>query len=148
MKRIFAILIAGLIAGALVYGVVYRATAPAKQAAPELAWLKTEYQLSDAEFARIYEMHHAYLPRCKAMCRRIDAKNAELQQLLANATGLTPEIERVMRESAELRLECQQAMLNHFFEVSRTMPPEQGKKYLAWVQRQTILATNGMAMQP
>jgi hypothetical protein len=30
-------------------------------------------------------------------------------------------------------------MLKHFFEVSRTMPPEQGKRYLAWVRENTCL---------
>jgi hypothetical protein len=30
-------------------------------------------------------------------------------------------------------------MLKHFFEVSRTMPAEQGRRYLAWVQAQTCL---------
>ncbi len=30
-------------------------------------------------------------------------------------------------------------MLKHFFEVSRAMSPEQGRRYLAWVQEQTCL---------
>jgi len=38
-----------------------------------------------------------------------------------------------------MRADCQAEMLKHFFEVSRTMPAEQGKRYLAWVQAQTCL---------
>ncbi len=30
-------------------------------------------------------------------------------------------------------------MMQHFYEVSRAMPPEQGKRYLAWVQSETLL---------
>jgi hypothetical protein len=36
-------------------------------------------------------------------------------------------------------------MLKHFQEVSRAMPPEQGRRYLAWVQEQTVL--RGQAME-
>ena len=35
-------------------------------------------------------------------------------------------------------------MLKHFFEVSRTMPPEQGRRYLTWVQEQTCLREQTM----
>jgi hypothetical protein len=38
-------------------------------------------------------------------------------------------------------------MLQHFYEVSRTMPPEQGRRYLAWVQERTILADSHEEMQ-
>jgi hypothetical protein len=35
-------------------------------------------------------------------------------------------------------------MLQHFFEVSQTMPPEEGKRYLAWVEEKTFLMMNDM----
>jgi hypothetical protein len=38
-----------------------------------------------------------------------------------------------------MRADCQAEMLKHFFEVSRAMPADQGKRYLAWVQAQTCL---------
>jgi hypothetical protein len=78
------------------------------------------------------------------MCRRIDAKNAELKDLLAKTNTLTPDIEKKLTEAAELRLECQKAMLKHFLEVSQTMPPEEGKRYLAWVQERTFLPDYAM----
>jgi hypothetical protein len=33
-------------------------------------------------------------------------------------------------------------MLQHFFEVSRTMPPAQGARYLAWISEQTFLRSH------
>jgi hypothetical protein len=57
---------------------------------------------------------------------------------------MTPEIEAAVAESARLRGECQRNMLKHFYEVSRTMPPEQGRRYLAWVQERTCLSGEGM----
>jgi heavy-metal resistance protein len=112
--------------------------------APELAWLKKEFNLSDGEYARIMELHAAYLPGCQERCRRIAAKDTELKKLLAQTNVLTPEIERTLNEAAQLKVECQIAMLKHFAAVSETMPPEQGKRYLAWVQEKTFLSDHGM----
>jgi hypothetical protein len=63
----------------------------------------------------------------------------ELAQLLAATNTITPEIEKALAESALLRADCQKKMLQHFYDVSRTMQLEQGKRYLAWVQKQTVL---------
>ena len=35
-------------------------------------------------------------------------------------------------------------MLTHFLQVSRAMPPKQGQRYLAWVEQQTLLQSQGM----
>ena len=106
---------------------------------PELAWLKKEYHLNDQQFARVLELHNAYRPQCAEMCQRIDEKNARLQQLLAATNTVTPDIQAALAEAAQVRTECQTAMLKHFYEVSRAMPPEQGKRYLAWVQQETMI---------
>ncbi len=110
-----------------------------KSETPELAWLKHEFNLSAAEFARISELHESYMPDCTEMCKRIASKNAELKLLLANTNVLTSEIEQKLSESSQLRFECQKMMLEHFLSVSRAMPAEQGKRYLAWVQNKTFL---------
>jgi hypothetical protein len=39
-----------------------------------------------------------------------------------------------------VRTACQAEILKHFFEVSRTMPAGQGRRYLAWVQERTCLS--------
>ena len=106
--------------------------------APELLWLKQEFHLSDAEFKRISEMHEAYLTGCAERCRLIDQKNQEVARLLAATNNITPEIKKALNDAALLRADCQQKMLQHFYDVSRTMPPDQGQRYLAWVQQQTV----------
>jgi hypothetical protein len=150
MKRLAAFVALGVLICAAAYGAAYFfGTAPARRMAeskaPELGWLKQEFNLSDAEFARVCELHYAYQPRCAEMCRRIEAKNAEVREALAHADQLTPEVRQKLAEAAQLRAECQQAMLQHFFEVSRSMPPEQGKRYLAWVEGKTFDPMQGMA---
>jgi len=153
MKRGFVILSLGLLAAALGYCCVYvTATSSArslqKSDQPELAWLKQEFNLSDAEFKHVAELHAAYLPKCQEMCRQIDTQNAQLQKLLADTTNVTPEIDTALAETARLRSECQRMMLRHFFQVSQTMPSEQGRRYLSWVTRKAFLPDYGMKEQP
>lgn len=108
----------------------------------ELAWIKMEFGLNAAEFQRVRKLHEAYKPVCEQMCQRIDEKNRQLAGLLATSTNVTPEIEAVLGEAAQLRQQCQTEMLKHFFAVSHAMPPEQGRRYLAWMQEQTLNPTH------
>jgi hypothetical protein len=112
---------------------------------PELAWLKKEFKLSDAEFARITKLHEAYLPYCAQRCMRIAEQNRKLEQLLGQVSSITPEIQDLLAERAKTRADCEAEMLKHFLEVSRTMPSEQGQRYLRWVEQQTFMG--GQAME-
>ena len=149
MRRGFLILGLGMIAAIASYYCIYlvgttgpRTLLQSRQ--PELAWLKQEFKLSEAEFARLSQLHDAYLPQCRERCRLIRQMNNKLGELLATTSDVTLEIESVLTERAKMRSECQTSMLKHFFEVSRTMPPEQGRRYLAWVQEQTCLREQTM----
>jgi hypothetical protein len=149
MKKGALILVLGLVVATAAYGCIYFAcTSSARHlrqsARPELAWLKDEFKLSDAEFKRVAELHAAYLPQCAEMCREIDAQNQRLKELLAATNQITSQIESAVSECSRLRAECQRNMLKHFYDVSRTMPPEQGRRYLAWVQERTFLSNEGM----
>jgi Heavy-metal resistance len=115
---------------------------------PALTWLQQEYQLNDAQFARVCEVHDAYRPKCMEMCRMIDAKNAQIERLLAATNVITPEIKQALAEAARIRGECEAAMLEHFYKVAQTMPPEQGKRYLVWVQQETLKPRQMMPGEP
>ncbi|MBI2924255.1 MAG: periplasmic heavy metal sensor [Verrucomicrobia bacterium] len=143
MRRAWLVLLGGLVVAVAAYVLFYRAATAQHRSVqrsgrPELAWLQQEFNLSDAEYTRVCSLHAAYVPRCAEMCRRIDERNGELQKLLANADRLTREIEKALAEVALLRVDCEKNMLRHFFEVSRSMPPEQGQRYLRWVREQTV----------
>jgi hypothetical protein len=45
--------------------------------AGELAWIKSELHLSDAQFARIKELHQASSPRLRALAAQVDRMRAE-----------------------------------------------------------------------
>ncbi len=149
MKRGGIILLLGLLlAVAAGAGFYYGGTAAYRrmmhEPQPELAWLKKEFHLSDAEYARISALHEAYLPQCRERCRRIDEQNSKLKELLGRSTNVTAEVRELLTERAKMRADCEAEMLKHFLEVSRTMPPEQGRRYLAWVEQQTSLRGEGM----
>jgi hypothetical protein len=152
MRRVVAILFAGVIGAVVAYSAIYflrtnRERHLMESEQPELTWLKQEFQISDAEFKRISELHDAYLGNCGEMCARIAAKHSELKRLLAQTNAVTPEVQRNLAEAAQLRAECQRNMLEHFVQVSKQMPPEQGRRYLAWVQEKTLGGMGAMISQ-
>lgn len=152
MKRAVMVLVLGLLAAAAGYcALYYSRTREHRQMfespAPELAWLQKEFCLSDAEFDRIAKLHEGYMPRCAELCQRIAQKNSELQQIISHTNADPKIVEQKLKEAGDLRVECQKNMFNHFLEVSQQMPPEQGKRYLQWVQQRTLTPEHDMAQR-
>jgi hypothetical protein len=114
-------------------GVIYCANP-----ADDLSWLRTEFHLNDDEMARVRQVHESYLPQCAKMCALIAAKKAEVQAALANGTNVTAEVQKKLTELGEFRAQCQGQMLQHFIAVSQAMPPEQGRRYLAEMEKITL----------
>lgn len=106
--------------------------------ADDLDWLRQEFRLGGAEMTRVRELHEGYMPKCAEMCKQIAAKKRELESALAGATNVTDTAEQTLSELGALRAQCQMQMLRHFAEVSQAMPPEQGRRYLAEMQRLTL----------
>ena len=143
MRRSLLILIALLLAGVAIAGGSYVlarhiCTHQLAGSGDDLAWLRREFQLSDTEMQRIRQLHEGYLPKCHENCARIATKKQELQAELDKAQGMTPEAQQKLTEVATLRAQCQANMLAHFYEVSRAMPQEQGRRYLAEMQHLTL----------
>jgi hypothetical protein len=106
--------------------------------ADDLNWLRQEFCLTDAEMARVRQLHEGYLPKCEEMCARIAAKKRELEAALTGTTNVSTVTADKLAELAALRARCQTQMLQHFVEVSQAMPSEQGRRYLAEMQRLTL----------
>ena len=106
--------------------------------ADDLEWLRMEFHLSNAELARIRELHDGYLPKCSDNCANIAAKKRELAEATAAGTNTVARLDQLRTEVTALRGHCQEEMLAHFEEVSRAMPPAQGQRYLAEMKRLTL----------
>jgi hypothetical protein len=137
VKLIVLAIVIALGSAAMAYFAAMRFCASHMAADDDLAWLRHEFKLSASEMQRIRQLHEGYLPKCREMCGRIGAKQQEVEAALASGGG-TNSAEQKLIELGTLRAECQAQMLRHFEEVSRAMPPEQGKRYLAEMQRLTL----------
>src|ERR1035438_2508238 len=92
MNRSLAILLGALALGAAVFAGSYFVSQRAcvttmTRSADDLSWLRDEFHLSDAEMARVRQLHEGYMPQCAKMCALIAAKNAEVQAALGNGTN-------------------------------------------------------------
>ena len=114
----------------------------------ELAWLRTEFGLSETELMKVRTLHEAYRPECARMWARIATANRELASVLAASTNVTPAVQEKLAAVATLRVECQAQMLRHFYEVSRSIPSDQGRRYLQVMTQKTCLSGNGMLQTP
>lgn len=158
MKRTWFILFLGLALGVTGFGLFYaNRTASYRDleqtCGPELAWIKKEFKLGNSEFERVRVLHRAYKPVCTEYCRRVDEKHRELATLMAVSIDVTPAVQKVLGEAADLRKECLGQMLRHFYTVSQAMPPEQGRRYLAWMLAETMAPASqtmfsGMSKEP
>ena len=143
MRRPLLILAVMLLAGAAAFLggqrlVAYWCAKHMARPTDDLDWLRLEFRLNDAELARVRQLHDGYLPICREFCERIDTRKRELQALLVSPTNATATVEQKLIEVGTVRAQCQAAMLQHFREVSQVMPPEQGRRYLAEMQRLTL----------
>jgi Heavy-metal resistance len=143
MRRSFVILFGALAVGAAVFAgsfFVSRQICEQQMVNPadDLNWLSSEFQLNADTMTRVRQLHEGYLPKCADMCARIAAKKSELESALAGSTNISSEAKQKLIELGELRAQCQAQMLQHFVEVSQAMPPEQGRRYLAEMQRLTL----------
>lgn len=103
-----------------------------------LHWLQNEYHLNNGEMARIQKLHNDYLTQCDAMCRMVTAKQQEVEAALNNATNINPVAQQKLDDLAACRAHCQSQMLQYFVNVSQAMPPDQGRRYLADMERNTL----------
>lgn len=141
-KGLFILLLAAASAFAgywIYYGCATRAERTMlKEAGGEMQWLRREYHLTDAQFARIEEMHRAYAPKCGLMCQKIAKADVKLDQLISASKTVTPEVAAALKESAAVQEECREAMLGHIYAVSAAMPPEEGARYLQMMKGHII----------
>jgi hypothetical protein len=105
-------------------------SALSKQDAME--WLRTDFQLTDAQFAAIKKLHDSYSIVCEEHCRQIQEATRtrnSLKTANADASALAVADRRV----EELRLVCESAIATHVRECATHMSPDAGQRYLAMV---------------
>lgn len=138
MKHLVATLVLiGALAGTA--GVVaYRATtdeavaeALAKQDA--LAWLRADFQLTEAQFAAIKQLHDSYSVVCEEHCRQIQEAAQARNALKAGGRADAAALAAADRRVEELRQVCESAIATHVRACAALMAPDAAERYLALV---------------
>ncbi|MCB1279407.1 hypothetical protein [Prosthecobacter sp.] len=100
---------------------------------PELEWLRHSLALTDAQFEKVKALHLAYQPRCEELCARVHRSNQALLKSSSDSRKVEGDVQKHLRERADLTMECQQAMLKHVYETAACMDEKQAAKYLKLV---------------
>lgn len=79
MRRGILVLALGLAVGVATNAVYFRLHRPPDPGSldGQLAWMKSELQLTDSQFARIRELHEASSPRLRALAAQVSRMQAE-----------------------------------------------------------------------
>lgn len=98
-----------------------------------LAWLRTDFQLDDAQFAAIRKLHESYSLVCEEHCRAIQEAIAGRNALKTSGRAGAGAIADAEKRVQELRRICETAIEAHVREVAAHMSPAQAQRYLALV---------------
>jgi len=79
VKRALCVLLLGLAVGVATHVVYFRLHRPPDPGSLEgqLSWMRSELRLSDAQYARIRELHEASSPRLRALASQVAQMQAE-----------------------------------------------------------------------
>lgn len=100
-----------------------RAIREATERGDAMEWLRTEFKLTDTQYAAIKQLHDRYGTVCARHCSAIMA---------AEHRGAP------RAEVAALESECVRSMTDHFHQVAALMAPEQGQRYLSIVMPRVL----------
>jgi hypothetical protein len=120
------------------YRVATRPTRDLVEQGNELVWLSREFQLTPDQTARVARLHADYAPRCAETCRRIEENRTKLDGLIDANRERTVQVDELLRESADIQLECRSEMLAHIYAVAAAMSPAQGRRYVALMKPQVL----------
>jgi uncharacterized membrane protein len=103
----------------------------AKQDAME--WLRMDFNLTDAQFAAIKQLHDSYSVVCEEHCRDIQQATRARNALKTSAVLDSVALASATRRVEELRLVCESAIATHVRECAALMSAEASQRYLALV---------------
>ena len=145
MNRTLLILLLGLVIGTGTHLAYYRLHEPTTDSLDsQLAWMKTELKLNDAQFSRIKELHQVSSPRLHALADQV----AQLQTEFAafEETRRTSdrvdfvEFARFVEARREINRECLDSTRQLVLATAEVMTPRQRQLYIRLVATAEPLA--------
>jgi hypothetical protein len=146
MKRTLAMMVLGFAVGLATHFTYFRLREPASASTldGQLAWMKAELQLTDAQFARIKELHEASSPRLRALSAQV----AQLQSEFAAFETMRRTSDRVdflefarfVEARRHVNRECLDSTRQLVLATARVMTPQQRQRYIRLVATAEPLA--------
>jgi len=146
MKRTLLTLTLGLAVGLGTHFAYFRLHQPATTDTldGQLAWMKTELRLTDAQFARIKEVHQASSPRLRAIAAQISELQAEFQAFEKSRRTTNTvdflEFARYVETRRNVRRESLDSTRQLVLAAAEVMTPEQRQRYMQLVETVEPLA--------
>lgn len=146
MKRALLTLALGLAVGLGTHLAYYRLHRPVSTNTLEdrLAWMKTELRLTDAQFARVREIHQASTPRLRAIAAQAAGLQAEFltfeQVRRAEDRVDFLEFARYVELRRRLATEGRDSTRQLVLAAAAVMTPEQRQRYIQLVESDAPLA--------
>jgi hypothetical protein len=139
MRRTLLILALGLAVGVCVHFTYYgmHQPAPTDTLDGQLAWMRTELQLTDAQFARIKEVHQASGPHLRALASQLAGLQAEFRAF-EHSRRTTDQVDFIeFARYVDLRRhvsnESQDSTHRLVLAATAVMTPEQRQRYIRLV---------------
>ena len=136
MKRVCLILLLGLAAGAAAHIAYFDLHRPCTgdDLDCQLAWMRDELHLSDAQFARIKQLHEGSSPQLRVFAQEV----ARMQQELASFERLRRtdgrvdflEFAQFVKNQHAVDQECQALTRRLVLDAANVMDPRQRQRYL------------------
>ena len=145
MNRTLFILLLGLTVGAGAHFAYYRLHEPnADSLDSQLAWMKTELKLNDAQFARIKELHQSSSPRLHALADQV----AQLQNEFSAFEKMRRTSDRVdflefarfVDARRQINRECLDSTRKLVLATAEVMTPPQRQHYIRLIATAEPLA--------
>jgi hypothetical protein len=139
MNRTALILLLGLVVGLGTHSVYFRLHQPAGMDSldGQLAWIKSELQLSDAQFVRIKELHEESSPRLRALAADVARMQAEFVAF-ENARKTSDRVDFIefaqfVETRRAVNRQCLESTRQLVLATAGVMTPEQRAHYLGLV---------------
>ncbi len=126
------VILATLVAGLIAYfgGRALQHPSHPLDAKAEIRWMRKEFSLSEANFAKVEALHLAYIPRCDELCMAVADSGRKVRELAAATPVMTEALAAAIAEDEHVRGECRKALLAHLYETAAAMPSEAGQRFL------------------
>jgi hypothetical protein len=137
MKRTFCIILLGLVAGLSAHVSWFSLSAPEHpgELGTQLAWMKANLHLNDAQLQRIKTLHEQSAPRLLALAAQVNGMKEELaaferdRQTEGRVDFL--EFARFVEERRRLGRECKNSTEQLVAAAAEVMNPQQRQQYLS-----------------